>query len=159
MIMVMVSVNPRTLFYTKRGRLSSPSHPGRKIRELKLGQVDLKSGEFKFTEFLDCKHVHRNTDLQARLSEQFFVNNNTLGPITDYTPHQLVLGMSSEVSGIYEVPESDSSKFARRLKRIKSGINKSQATQPPSTLGDSFPYEPGDFVHFLGPRVYNRHFW
>ena len=56
------------------------------------------------------------------------------------------LGMSSGV------PESDSSKFARSLKQIKSGINKSQATQPPSTLEDRFPYEPGDFVHFLGPR-------
>ena len=105
----------------------------------------------QFTEFLDGKHIHRSTDLQARLSEQVFVHNNTLGPGIGYTPHQLVLGMSS-VPGIYEVPENDSSKFARSLKWIKTGINKNRVTQPPSTLGDSFPYEPGDYVHFLGPQ-------
>ena len=103
-------------------------------------------------EFLDCKHIHRSTDLQARLSDQVFVHNNTLGPGTGYTPHQLKLGMRSGVPGIYQVPESDSSRFARSLKQIKTGINKSQTKQPPSTLGDSFPYEPGDAVHFLGSR-------
>ena len=36
---------------------------------LKWGRPDLKLGEFKFLEFLDCKHAHRNTDLQVRLSE------------------------------------------------------------------------------------------
>ena len=87
-----------------------------------------------------------------RLSEQVFVRNNTLGPGIGYTPHQLVLGIGSGVPGIYQVPESDSAKLALSLKRIKTGINKSQAEQPPSTLGDGFPYEPGDLVHFLGPH-------
>ena len=68
-----------------------------------ISRSDLKLGEFKF---LDCKHVHRSTDLQARLSEQVFVHNNTLGPGIGYTPHQLVLGMSSGVPGIYKVPET-----------------------------------------------------
>ena len=63
--------------------------------------------------------------------------------------HQLVLGIGSGVPDIYQVPESDSSKLAWSLKRIKIGINKSQAEQP--QLGDGFPYEPGDLVHFLGP--------
>ena len=70
---------------------------------LKWDRSDLKLGEFKFLEFLDCKHIHRTTDLQVRLSEQVFVHSNTLGPGTGYTPHQLVLGISSGV------PESDSS--------------------------------------------------
>ena len=85
----------------------------RKSENLSWGRSDLKLGELKF---LDCKHVHRSTDLQARLSKQVFVHNNTLGPGIGYTPHQLVLGMRSGVPGIYEVPESDSSKFARSLK-------------------------------------------
>ena len=144
---------PRYAFFTPReaNDLHCLSQAG-KSKNLSWGRSDLKLGELKFTKFLDCKHVHRNTDLQVCLSEQVFVLNNTLGPGIGYTPHQLVLGMSSGVPGIYEVPESDSSKFARSLNRIKLGINKSQVTQPPSALGDSFPYEPDDFIHFLGPR-------
>ena len=83
-----------------------------KSENLKWGRSDLK-----FLEFLDCKHIHRNTDLQARLAELVFIHNTTLGPGTGYTPHQLVQGMSSGVPGIYQVP----------------CINKSQAKQPPST--------------------------
>ena len=112
----------------------------------------MKLGKFKFPEFLDCKNIPSTTDLQMRLSEQVFVCNNTLGPGIGYTPHQLVLGIGSGVPGIYQVPESESSKFTRSLKRIKTGINQSQAQQPPSTLGDNFPYQPGDLVNFLGPR-------
>ena len=102
---------------------------------------------------LDCYHVPRTTDLQVRLSEQVFVRNNTLGPGIGYIPHLLVLGIGSGVPGIYRVSESDSSKFSRSLKIIKTGINKSQAEQLPSTLGDSFPYEPGDLVHFSGTSL------
>ena len=65
-----------------------------------------------------------------RLSEQVFVRNNTLGPGIGYTPHKLVLGIGSGVPGIYQVPESESSKFTQRRKRIKTGINKSQAQHP-----------------------------
>ena len=100
---------PRNAFFTPRevDDLHHLNQAG-KSENLILGRSDFKLGEFKFTEFLDCKHIHRNTDLQARLSEQVFVHNNTLGPGTGYTPHQLVLGMNSGVPGIYEVPESDS---------------------------------------------------
>ena len=102
---------------------------------------------------LDCNHVPRTTDLHVRLSEQMFVRNNTLGPGIGYTPHPLVLGIGSGVPGIYQVSESNSSKFAGSLKIIKTGINKSQAEQLPSTLGDSFPYKPGDLVHFSGTSL------
>ena len=49
------------------------------------------------------------------------------------------------------MPDSESSIFARSLKRIKAGINQTQAQQAPSTLGGDFPYEPGGLVNFLGP--------
>ena len=113
---------------------------------------DLKLDDFKFTEFLDCEHFHRDTNIQAGLSEQAFVHNNSLGIGLGYTPHQLVLGLSSGVPGIYDRPENDNSNFSRSLKRIKAGINKILVRQPPLNLGDSFPYEPGDSVHFLGPK-------
>ena len=113
----------------------------------------MKLGKFKFLEFLDCKDIPSTTDLQMRLSEQRFISNNTLGPGIGYTPHQLVLGIGSGVPGIYQVPESESSKFARSLIRIKSGINQTQAQQAPSTLRGNFPYEPGDLVNFLGFRI------
>ena len=108
---------PRNAFFTKEEadnirRLRQAGSP----ENLKWGRSDLKLGEFKFLECLDCKHAHRTTDLQMRLSEQVFVHNNTLGPGTGYTPHQLVLGISSGAPGIYQVPESDSSKFAPSLK-------------------------------------------
>ena len=100
-----------------------------------------------------CKHIHKTTDLQVRLSEQVFVHNNTMGPGKWYTPYQLVVDIiSSGVPGIYQVPESDSSKFTESLKRNKAGINKSKAKQPHSTLGDSLSYEPGGVIHFLSPR-------
>ena len=89
---------------------------------------------------------------KIRLSEQIFVCNSTLGPGIGYTPHQLVLGIGSGIPGNYQAPESESSKFAQSLKRIKSGINQTQAQQAPSTLGGDFPYKPGDLVNFLGPR-------
>ena len=78
------------------------------------GKSDLKSGEFKFTEFLDCKHVHRNT------------NTNTVG-----------IGYELRCARFDEVSENDSSNFSQSLKWIKAGINKSRVTQPPSTLRTS----------------------
>ena len=85
-----------------------------RLENLKWGRSDLKLGKFKFPEFLDCKHAPKTTDLdlQMRLSEQVFVHNNTLGPGIGYTPHQLVLGIGL---GIYQVSESESSKFAHQL--------------------------------------------
>ena len=89
---------------------------------------------------------------QDRLAEQVFVQNTSFLTGLGYTPLQLVLGLSSGVPGINDLPENDDTNFSRSLKRIKAGINKSQVTQPHSTLGDSFPYKPGDSVHFLGPK-------
>ena len=88
-------------------------------------------------------------ELQFRLPERIFVYNNLLGPGTGYTPQQIVLGISSGIPGIFQVPNNAGSLFARSLKRITAGI---QAQGAPSTLGGDFPYEPGDLVHFLGPR-------
>ena len=112
----------------------------------------MKLGKFKFSDFLDCTDISDTTDLEFRLSERIFVYNNTLGPGIGYTPHQVVLGIGSEIPGIYQVPDSVGSIFARSLRQIKSGIHQTQAQGAPSTLGGDFPYKPGDLVHFLGPR-------
>ena len=77
-----------------------------------------------------------------------------------YTPHQLVLGLSSGVPGIYEMPENDNIHFSGSMKRIKAGINKSHVTQPHSTLGGSFLYETGPFLRTQRlnmPGLYGRH--
>ena len=124
---------------------------GGESENLIWAKSDLKL-DFRFTELLDCKHFHRDTNIQARLAEQVFVQNNLLWTGLGYTPHQLVLGLSSGVPGIYDVPENDNTNLSRPLERIRAGINKRQVTQPHSTLGDSFPYEPGYSVHFLGPK-------
>ena len=109
-------------------------HAGRS-ENIKWGRSDLKLGKFKFSDFLECKDIPSTMDLQMRLSERIFVCNNTLGPGIGYTSHELVLGIGSGIPGVYQVSESESSKFAQRLKRIKSGINQTQAQQAPSTLG------------------------
>ena len=145
---------PRNAFFT-----SDETDDIRRLRQagrsenLKWGRSDLKLGKFKFSDFLDFKDIPWTTDLQWRLSERIFVYNNAVGPGIGYTPHQVVLGIGSGIPGIYQVPESESSVYARSLKRLKSGINQTQAQQAPSTLGGDFPYEPGDLVNFLGPRV------
>ena len=69
-------------------------------------KMDLKLN-FRFKEFLDCKNFHRDANIQARLAEQVFVQNNTLWTGLGFTPHQLVLGLNSGVPGIYDVPEND----------------------------------------------------
>ena len=104
-------------------------------------ETDLKL-HFRFSEFLDCKYFHRDTNLQASIAEQVFVQNNTLWKGLGFTPHQMVLGVSSGVPGIYDVPENDNSNFSQSLNRIKAGINKNQVapTQPHLTLGGSFSY-------------------
>ena len=104
-------------------------------------ETDLKL-HFCFSEFLDCKYFHRDTNLQASLAEQVFVQNNTLWKGLGFTPHQMVLGLSSGVPGIYDVPENDNTNFSQSLNRTKAGINQNQVapTQPHLTLGGSFPY-------------------
>ena len=86
--------------------------------------------------------------MQDRLSEQ----NNTMWKGLGFTPNQMVLGLSSGVPGIFDVPEGkNDTNFARSLKRVKEGINKNQvaSTRPHFTLGGSFLYKPG---HFLGSK-------
>ena len=68
----------------------------------------MKLGKFKFSDFLDCKDIPSTMDLQMRLSERIFVYNNALGPGIGYMPHQVVLGISSGIPGIYQVRESES---------------------------------------------------
>ena len=122
-------------------------------------ESDLKP-HFHFSEYLDCKYVHRDKNLQARLSEQVFVQNNTMLKGLGFTPHQMPLGLSSGVPGIYDVPENNSN-FARSLNRIKVGIYKNQvaSTQPHPTLGGRFPYKPVDAVHFLGSKGTSASEW
>ena len=107
---------------------------------------------FQFLDFLDCTDVSENTDLQFRLSERISVYNNLLSPVTGYTPQQLVLGISSGIPGIFQIPNNPDSLFAQSLKKITAGIHHAQAQVAPITLGVDFPYEPGDLVHFLGSR-------
>ena len=67
----------------------------------------------------------------------------------------MILGLSSGVPGIYDIPEGNNDTyFARSLKRIKEGSAKNQVayTRHHLTPGGSFPYEPGDAVHFLGSK-------
>ena len=140
--------------YTKRG---DDLHSSRKAGEpegLVWEESDFEP-HFPFSEFLGCKYVHRDTNLQARLSEQVLVQNNTMWKGLGFTPHQMVLGLSSGVPGIYDIPEDkNNTNFARSLNRIKEGINKKQvaSTRPHLTLGGSFPYQPGDTVCFLGSK-------
>ena len=99
---------------------------------------DLKL-HLRFPEFLDCKYFHRDTNLQARLAEQVFVQNNTLWKGLGFTPHQMVLSLSLGVTGIYDVPENTN--FSWSLNRIKADINKNQVathTAPPNPRGQ-FP--------------------
>ena len=90
--------------------------------------------------------------VQFRISERIFVYNNLLSQGTGYTPQQLVLGIISGIPGIFQIPNNPGSLFARSLKRLTAGIHHAQAQGAPVTLGDDFPYEPGDLVHFLGPH-------
>ena len=67
----------------------------------------------------------------------------------------MLLGLSSGVPGVYDVPEGNNdTHFARSLNRIKEGRNKIQVASRRTylTLGGCFPYEPGDAVHFLGSK-------
>ena len=129
------------------------NHAGRSDK-VKWGRSDLKLGKFQFLDFLDCRNISEAADLQFSLSERVFVHNNLLSPGTGYTPQQLVLGISSGIPGIFQIPNNPGSLFARSLKRITEGIHHAQADCPcapgkqgvPKTLGDDFPYEPGDFI-------------
>ena len=88
-----------------------------------------------------------NPPSHLRIAEKVFVLNNLIKPGTGYTPQQLTYGITSGVPGIFQIPRNPESFFAGSLQRVISGIH-----HAPIPLGVDFPYEPGDQVHFLGPR-------
>ena len=71
---------------------------------------------------------------------------------TGYTPQQLVYGTTSGLPGLFEIPRNPNSEFARSLHRLIKGIQGTDDRAAPTPLGMDFPYEPGDKVHFLGPK-------
>jgi len=87
-----------------------------------------------------------------RIAEKVFVLNNLIKPGTGYTPHQLTYGITSGVPGIFQIPRNPEAFFAGSLQRVISGIHHAQERGAPIPLGVDFPYEPGNQVHFLGPR-------
>ena len=119
---------------------------------IKWGRSDLKLGKFRFLDFLDCTDCAKINNLGARLPERVFVYNNLLSPGTGYTTQQLVYGISSGIPGIFQIPRNPGALFARSLQRVISDIHYAQERGAPIPLGDDFPYEPWDQVHFLGPR-------
>ena len=119
---------------------------------VKWGRSDLKLGKFQFSDFLECTDCAEIKDLGLRLSERVFVYNNLLGPGTGYTPQQLVYGISSGIPGIFQISKNPDALFAQSLQRLIAGIHYAQERGVPIPLGDDFPYEPGDLVHFLGPH-------
>ena len=119
---------------------------------LKWGRSDLRLGKFRFSDFLDCTDCGEVSNIGRRLSERVFIYNNLLNPGTGYTPQQMIYGISSGIPGIFQIPRHPGALFARSLQRMISGIHYAQERGAPIPLGDDFPYEPGDQVHFLGPR-------
>ena len=95
-------------------------------------KMDLKLN-FRFTEFLDCKNFHRDANIQARLAEQVFVQNNTLWTGLGFTPHQLVLGLTSGVPGIYDAK--------KRQHQLLSGLKQDQGShkQKPGSTNTAPP--------------------
>ena len=73
-------------------------------------------------------------------------------PDTGYTPQQLVYSTTSGLPGLFEIPRNPNSEFARSLYRIIKGVQRTEDRAAPIPMGVDFPYEPGDKVHFLGPK-------
>ena len=87
-----------------------------------------------------------------RMSEKVFVYNNLIKSGTGHTPYQLAYGITSGLPGIFQLPRNLDTFFAGSLQRVISGIHHAQERAAPIPMGVDFPYEPGDQVHFLGPR-------
>ena len=143
---------PRNAFFTAdpTDDIQSLRGIGRK-NGIKWGRSDLKLGKFQFSDFLDRTN-YKYSPSHHKLSERVFVYNNLLNPGTGYTPQQLIYGISSGIPGIFQIPRHPDALFAWSLQRIISGIHHAQERGAPIPLGDDFPYEPSDQVHFLGPR-------
>ena len=89
---------------------------------LKWARSDLKLGKFRFMDCLD------------------FTNGKSQGMRGSPPSH---LRMTEKYSEAF---------LAGSLQRVISGIHHAQERGAPIPLGVDFPYEPGDQVHFLGPR-------
>ena len=78
--------------------------PNLTLKLLERMHLDKKHGSFldmaseckrlEGKKLLYCKHVHKDKNLQARLGELVFVQNNTVWKRLEFTPHQMVLGLS-----------------------------------------------------------------
>ena len=144
---------PRNSFFTP-----DPTDDIQKLRKIgrKDGMIwagsDLKPGKFWFSDCLDF--TKRNPEMQGhlRMSEKTFVHNNLIRSDTGYTPHQLVYGSTSGLPGIFQLPRNVDTILAGSVQRVISVIHHAQERGAPIPLGVDFHYEPGDHVHFLGPR-------
>ena len=123
---------PKNAFFTAETTddIQRLHHAGRS-ENIRWDRSDLKLGKFKFSDFLKSTDISDTTDLQFRLSERIFVYNNTLGPGIGYTPQQVVLGIGSEIPGIFQVPDRVGLIFACSLRQIKSGIHQTQTQGAP----------------------------
>ena len=116
---------------------------------------DLNPGKFQLPDCLDFTPYPGMTGSppnNPRIGEKVFVINNMIRPDTGYTPQQLVYGTTSGLPGLFEIPRNPNSEFARSLYRIIKGIQRTEDRAAPIPMGVDFPYEPGDKVHFLGPK-------
>ena len=148
---------PRNSFFTP-----DPTDDIQKLRQTGKkddriwARSDLKPGEFWFSDCLDF--TKRNPGMQGqfpshlRMSAKVFVYNNLIKSGTGYTPHQLAYGITSGLPGIFQLPRNSDTVFAGSVQRVISGIHHAQERGAPIPMGVDFPYEPGDQVHFLGPR-------
>ena len=146
---------PRNAFFTP-----DPTDDIQKLRQIgsKDGMIwagsDLNPGKFLFTDCLDF--TKENPGMQGRfpshLSEKAFLHNNFIDSETGYTPHQLVYGSTSGIPGILQLPRNADTVLGGSIYRLMTGIHRAQGRAAPIPMGVNFPSEPGDQVHFLGPK-------
>ena len=117
---------------------------------------DLNPGRFQLPDCLDFSSYNPgmkgNLPNHFRIGEKVFVINNLIRPDTGYTPQQLAYGTTSGLPGLFEIPRNPNTEFAGSLHRIIKGIQRTEDRAAPIPMGVDFPYEPGDKVHFLGPK-------
>ena len=148
---------PKNAFFTPESRdnIQKLRIEGRK-HSLNWAYSDLNPGKFQFSDCLDFTPYPGMTDsppCNRRLGEKVFITNNLIRSDTGYTPQQLVYGTTSGLPGLFNIPRNPNSEFARSLRRLIKGIQRLDDSPPaPTPLGVDFPYEPGDKVHFLGPK-------
>ena len=121
---------------------------------------DLNPGKFQLSDCPDfIPNKTGNPYHNPKLGEKVFTINNLINPDTGYTPQQLVYGTTSGLPGLFNIPRNPNSEFARSLHRFIKDIQRIDDRATPIPLGVDFPYEPGDKVHFLGPKGRIGHGW